>query len=72
MCEVAIKLKNREIQFYLNLAEVFTLSKRRERAFDTLDAALEIFGEDNRLRQAPGRLEKRSSPYCFFYREITF
>jgi Flp pilus assembly protein TadD len=66
LCELAIKLKSREIQFYLNLAEVFILSKRRERAFDTLDAALEIFGEDKRLRQARGKLEKRSSPVLPF------
>ena len=65
-CEVAIHLKNGEIQFYLNLAEVFTLAKRRERAFDILDAALEIFGEDERLRQARGKLEKRSFPVLAF------
>jgi tetratricopeptide (TPR) repeat protein len=70
LCELAIHLKNEEIQFYLNLAEVFTLGKRRERAFDTLDAALEIFGEDERLRQARGKLEKRSSPlFPFFSRD---
>ena len=62
LCEIAVQLKNREIQFYLNLAEVFTLSKRRERAFDTLDTALEIFGEDEGLQQARGRLEQRRSP----------
>jgi Flp pilus assembly protein TadD len=67
LCEVAIHLKNGEIQFYLNLAEVFTLAKRRERAFDTLDAALELFGEDERLRQARGKLEKRSSPPLSFF-----
>jgi tetratricopeptide (TPR) repeat protein len=66
LCEIAIKLKNGEIQFYLNLAEVHTLSKRRERAFDILDAALEIFGEDKRLRQARGKIEKRSSPFLPF------
>jgi Flp pilus assembly protein TadD len=66
LCEVAIKLKNGEIQFHLNLAEVLILSKRRERAFDTLDAALEIFGEDERLRQARGKLEKRGSPLLPF------
>lgn len=62
LCEIAVQLKNREIQFYLNLAEVFTLSKRRERAFDTLDTALEIFGEDEGLQRARGRLEQRRSP----------
>jgi tetratricopeptide (TPR) repeat protein len=67
LCETAVQLKNKEIQFYLNLAEVFTLSKRRERALDTLDAALEIFGEDGRLRQARSRLEKRRSPVLSFF-----
>jgi tetratricopeptide (TPR) repeat protein len=67
LCEIAIQLKNTEIQFYLNLAEVFTLSRRRERAFDTLDAALEIFGEDESLRQVRSRLEKRRSPVLSFF-----
>ena len=67
LCEIAIQLKNTEIQFYLNLAEVFTSSRRRERAFDTLDAALEIFGEDESLRQARSRLEKRRSPVLSFF-----
>jgi len=67
LCEIAVQFKKGEIQFYLNLAEVFVLSRRRERAFDTLDAALEIFGEDERLRQARSRLEKRRSPVLSFF-----
>ena len=67
LCEIAMQLKPKEIQFYLNLAEIYSLSKRPEKEFDILDAALEVFGDDKRLRQARSKLEKRRSPVISFF-----
>jgi Flp pilus assembly protein TadD len=67
LCEIAVQLKRKEIQFYLNLAEVYSLSKRPEKQFDILDAAIELFGDDKRLRQARSRLNKRRPPVLSFF-----
>jgi Flp pilus assembly protein TadD len=67
LCEIAMQLKPKEIQFYLNLAEIYSLSKRPEKEFDILDAAFEVFGDDKRLRQARSKLEKRRSPVISFF-----
>jgi tetratricopeptide (TPR) repeat protein len=61
LCETAIQLKRGEVQFYLNLSEVYASAGRRSNALDTLDAALERFGRDVRLRRARSRLGKRRS-----------
>ena len=37
------------------------------KALDTLDAALELFGEDERLRRAQSHVEKRRSPVIPFF-----
>ena len=66
LCEIAVQLKRSEVQFHLNLAEVYQLSGRRSRAIDTLDAALELFNDDLRLKRARGRIEKRSAPVLSF------
>src|SRR5207249_922013 len=52
LCEIAVQLRPTEIQFHLNLGEVYALAGRREKALDKFDDALELFGEDARLRQA--------------------
>jgi Flp pilus assembly protein TadD len=36
LCEMAVQLKPREIQFYLNLGEVYDLAGLREKALDKL------------------------------------
>lgn len=59
LCEIAVQMRRREAQFHLNLAEVYASSGRRMKALDTLDAALALFGEDERLRRARSRVEKR-------------
>ncbi len=46
LCEIAVQLKPKEIQFHLNLGEVYASSGLREKALDKLDNALELFGED--------------------------
>jgi tetratricopeptide (TPR) repeat protein len=62
LCEIAVQLRPTEIQFHLNLGEVYAASGLREKALDKLDHALELFGEDARLRQARGRIQKRRNP----------
>src|ERR1700689_5967881 len=56
LCEIAVQLKRSEVQFHLNLAEVYHLSGRRSRAIDTLDAGLELFNDDLRLKGGRGRI----------------
>ncbi len=65
-CEIAVQLKRQEAQFRLNLAEVYQLAGRRVQAIDTLDAALELFSNDERLKRARSRVEKRRSPVLSF------
>ena len=66
LCEVAVTLRRNEVQFHLNLAEVYALAGRREKALDTLDAALASFGGDQRLKRARTRVEKRRKPLLPF------
>ena len=70
LCEMAVQLKPREIQFHLNLGEVYALAGQRAKALDKLDYALGLFGEDARLKQARCKVEKRRAPLVpFFGRE---
>jgi len=59
---MAVQLRPTELQFHLNLGEVYATAGLREKALDKLDSALERFGQDARLKQARGRIEKRRSP----------
>ena len=67
LCEIAVQLRPKEIQFHLNLGEVYTLAGRREQALDKLQYALELFGDDARLVQARGKVEKRRAPVLPFF-----
>jgi tetratricopeptide (TPR) repeat protein len=67
LCEIAVQLRPREIQFHLNLADVYACAGLRVKALDTLDAALELFGEDGRLKRAHSHVEKRRSPVIPFF-----
>jgi tetratricopeptide (TPR) repeat protein len=67
LCEIAVQLRRKEIQFHLNLADVYACAGRRVKALDTLDAALELFGEDERLRRAHSHVEQRRSPVLPFF-----
>jgi tetratricopeptide (TPR) repeat protein len=62
LCEIAVQLKPTEIQFHLNLGEVYASAGLREKALDKLDCALELFGEDTRLRRARRKVENRRAP----------
>jgi Flp pilus assembly protein TadD len=66
LCEMAVQLSRNRCEFHLNLAEVYALAGRREKALDTLDAALELFGGDARLKRARSRVEKRRTPVLPF------
>jgi tetratricopeptide (TPR) repeat protein len=62
LCEMAVQLRPTEMQFHLNLGEVYAAAGLREKALDKLDRALERFGQDARLKQARSRIEKRRNP----------
>lgn len=62
LCEIAVQMKPKEVQFRLNLAEVYASAGMREKALGKLDDALELLGDDTRLRQARSRVEKRRTP----------
>jgi len=62
LCEMAVQLRPSEMQFHLNLGEVYAAAGLREKALDKLDRALERFGQDARLKQARSRIEKRRNP----------
>jgi Flp pilus assembly protein TadD len=66
LCEIAVQLRRTEAQFHLNLAEVYAAAGRRQKALDTLDAALEMFAGDERLKRARSRVEKRRLPLLPF------
>jgi tetratricopeptide (TPR) repeat protein len=67
LCEIAVQLKPTEIQFHLNLGEVYALAGRREKALDKLEYALRLFGDDARLVQARSKVEKRRAPVLPFF-----
>ena len=62
LCETAVQLNPKEIQFHLNLAEVYALAGRREKALGKLERALRLFGDDTRLVEARGKVVKRRAP----------
>ena len=72
LCETAVKLKPKEIQFYLNLGEVYAASGMRERALDKLDDAVQLFGEDARLKQARSKVQNRRNPILPFFARTHF
>lgn len=61
LCETALQLRRKEMQFHLNLADVYAAAGRREKALDTLDIALELFGKEERLMRARSHVLKRRS-----------
>jgi tetratricopeptide (TPR) repeat protein len=47
LCDMAVHLNPKEIQFHLNLAEVYSLAGLREMSLHKLDHALGLFGDDS-------------------------
>jgi Flp pilus assembly protein TadD len=72
LCETAVQLKPKEVQFHLNLGEVYALAGRREKALDKLDYALGLFGDDSRLKQARSRVQNRRRPLVPFLRRANY
>jgi tetratricopeptide (TPR) repeat protein len=66
-CETAVQLKRKEIQFHINLIEVYALAGLRDKALDRLDSALKLFGHDARLKRARAKMMKRSAPLLPFF-----
>lgn len=66
LCECALQSGKRELQFHLNLAEVYLASGQRDSAIATLDRARESFGPSSRLAKARTRAEKRRAPVLPF------
>ena len=70
LCEGAVQVKPKEMQFHLNLAEVYALAGLRGQALDTLDKALLLFGNDSRLKRARKKADsRRASLLPFLERE---
>ncbi len=67
LCEMAVQLKRNEIQFHLNLVEVYARAGLRDKALDKLDGALRLFGDDARLKRARARVVKRRVPVLPFF-----
>jgi len=72
LCETAVRLNPKELQFYLNLGEVYAASGMRERALDKLDDAVQLFGEDARLKQARSKVQNRRNPILPFFGRAHF
>jgi tetratricopeptide (TPR) repeat protein len=66
LCETAVQLKRKEIQFHMNLIEVCALAGLRDKALDKLDSALRLFGNDARLKRARNKAVKRRGPVLPF------
>jgi tetratricopeptide (TPR) repeat protein len=67
LCETAVQLKRKEIQFHMNLIEVCALAGQRDKALDKLDSALRLFGDDARLKRARNKVMKRRAPILPFF-----
>lgn len=66
LCEMALSMKRKEVQLYLNLAEVYMSARRREEALMTLDRAVASLGPDVRILRARMKLGSRRSPVLAF------
>jgi tetratricopeptide (TPR) repeat protein len=62
LCHRAVCRGRRQAQLYLNLAEVYTASGRRQAAADTLALGLHYMPHDARLRDEYCRLIMRRTP----------
>lgn len=72
LCETAILLNRKEVQFHLNLIEVYIMAELRETALYKLDAALRLFRNDSRLKRLRGKVFKRRAPVLPFLTRSNF
>jgi len=66
LCHTAVCRNRRQGQLYLNLAEVYVKSGKRQGAADTLARGLRYLPHDVRLQRAFGRLAIRRAPVLKF------
>jgi len=72
LCETAIRMNRKEIQFHLNLIEVYISAELRETALYKLDVALRLFRNDARLKRLRGKVFKRRAPVFPFLERSHF
>jgi len=66
LCDSAVRMKRNQAQLYLNLAEVYVASGRRDDARDALHAGLKYARRDIRLNIALAKLTARRAPVFSF------
>jgi len=66
LCDTAVRMKRNQAQLYLNLAEVYIASGRREDAREALLAGMKYARRDIRLNIAMAKLTNRRSPIFSF------
>jgi Flp pilus assembly protein TadD len=66
MCDTAVRMKRNQAQLYLNLAEVYMSSGRKEDAREALIAGMKYARRDIRLHIAMAKLTPRRSPVFTF------
>lgn len=66
LCREALDLRRNHAQLYLNLAEVYRQSGRKEDAIATLEKGLMSSGRDFRLRRALEKIGMRREPVLSF------
>lgn len=67
LCDRAVQQNPKEIQFHLNLAEVYAVAGMRDACLHKLDYAIGLFGGDPRLIRARNKVEKRRAPVLPFF-----
>src|ERR1019366_8457153 len=66
LCHSAMRMNRRQAQLYLNLAEVYAASDRKQDAADILAGGLHFAPHDLRLKMALDCLAMRRSPVLSF------
>jgi tetratricopeptide (TPR) repeat protein len=72
LCETAVQINRKEIQFHMNLVEVYALAGWREKALHKVDGALKLFGNDARLKRARAKVVERRDPVLPFLERSHF
>src|SRR6201993_800555 len=66
LCDSAVRMKRNQAQLYLNLAEVYAASGRKEDAREALVSGMKYARRDIRLNIAMAKLTPRRSPVFLF------
>jgi len=73
LCDSAVRMKRNQAQLYLNLAEVYAASGRRDDAVEALQSGLKFARRDVRLSIALNKLARRRPPvFSFLSRKHPF